>query len=435
MSGRNFRETVPCVNRDGDLTLRLFSFIFPAIERRIGYSNMTQVSAPNDQPPTELAFSGHTVVFTGKLASVGRREARELVEQLGGLAADEVTAQTTILVVGAESLSRLGGRPLDGGTLQVTVPPKSRKLRRAESVNSRTPDQIRILSEEDFCRLGQLESDESFKRRYHSLRQIRELYPQVHERRLRYLEKWGLVRPMARSNSDTYYGFSDVAVIKHVNADLEESQSFRGAVRRHLAAREGQLALNFASVHREAKPAKVVALCRPAATKFSVPSHGIAKDVDGGQSALAARFFLEGSALDEGGEAERERARIAYRKALLLDPCLIPAIVNLANLHYANDDLVEAHALYGRALMLDPDCFEAHFNLGNIHHDLGRYQEAVAYYHDALRLNPAYADAHFYLAVTLEKMGHSADAKVHWREYQRLAPHGEWVDLAKEFSE
>ena len=152
------------------------------------------------------------------------------------------------------------------------------------------------------------------------------------------------------------------------------------------------------------------------------------------QTAVAARFFLEGSELDEGNEADRSRARTAYRKALLLDPTLVPAIVNLANIHYANDELVEAQALYGRALSLDADCFEAHFNLGNIHHDLGRYDEAVAYYYAALRLNASYADAHFYLAVTLEKMGRSNDAKAHWRAYQQLAPDGEWVDLAREFS-
>jgi hypothetical protein len=50
-------------------------------------------------------------------------------------------------------------------------------------------------------------------------------------------------------------------------------------------------------------------------------------------------------------------------------------------------------------------------------------------------LNPYYADTHFYLAVTLEKMGLSADARPHWRSYQQLAPQGEWVELAKEFSE
>ncbi len=152
-------------------------------------------------------------------------------------------------------------------------------------------------------------------------------------------------------------------------------------------------------------------------------------------SAIAAPFFLEGSELDEGSAADRERARTAYRKALLLDPNLVPAIVNLANLHYAQDDLVEAHALYARALNLDEDCFEAHFNLGNIHHDLGRYDAAVDYYLETLRLNAGYADAHFYLAVTLEKMGRSDEAKPHWRAYQQLAPDGEWVDLAREFSE
>jgi hypothetical protein len=37
--------------------------------------------------------------------------------------------------------------------------------------------------------------------------------------------------------------------------------------------------------------------------------------------------------------------------------------------------------------------------------------------------------------VTLEKMGLSHDARPHWRAYQLLAPKGEWVELAKEFSD
>jgi hypothetical protein len=37
--------------------------------------------------------------------------------------------------------------------------------------------------------------------------------------------------------------------------------------------------------------------------------------------------------------------------------------------------------------------------------------------------------------VTLEKSGQSREARDHWRAYQQLAPKGEWVDLAKEFSD
>ena len=113
----------------------------------------------------------------------------------------------------------------------------------------------------------------------------------------------------------------------------------------------------------------------------------------------------------------------------------MPALINLANIHYARDEIIEAQALYERAVTLEPDVFEAHFNLGNIYHDLGRYVQAQSCYRSALALHPGYADAHFYLAVTLEKNGQSADARPHWKAYRKLAPTGEWVALAKEFSD
>ncbi|MEO8260911.1 MAG: tetratricopeptide repeat protein, partial [Acidobacteriota bacterium] len=95
----------------------------------------------------------------------------------------------------------------------------------------------------------------------------------------------------------------------------------------------------------------------------------------------------------------------------------------------------EAQALYERAIGLESDFFEAHFNLGNIYHDLGRFPEALTCYRHALSLNPSFADAHFYLAVTFEKMGFSQEARPHWRSYRQLAPNGEWVALAREFSD
>ena len=396
---------------------------------------MMLASLPNDHTPAGSAFTGHTVVFTGKLSSLGRREAQALVERLGGLAASEVTARTTMLVVGAEGFASSVACALDSDA-KLGQPEKSNKLRKAEDVNAKSPGHVKILDEDEFCRLGGLRSNESLEQHYHSLRRIRELYPLVSEPRLRHLEAWGLIRPVVRTNADTYYSFSDVAVIKQVNDELRQDGSFRGVVRRQLAAREGQLALNFATARGDARPAKVVALRRRATSKIDVPEVGPPRFYgDSPQTAVAAPFFLEGSELDEGSTADRERARAAYRKALLLDPNLVPAIVNLANLHYAQDELVEAHALYARALNLDEDCFEAHFNLGNIHHDLGRYDAAVGYYFEALRLNAGYADVHFYLAVTLEKMGRSDNAKRHWRAYRQLAPDGEWVDLAREFSE
>ena len=150
-------------------------------------------------------------------------------------------------------------------------------------------------------------------------------------------------------------------------------------------------------------------------------------------TSLAEEYFRAASALDDADESRQDEAAAAYRKALECDPYLVAALINLANIHYSRDELVEAQALYERAIGLESDFFEAHFNLGNIYHDVGRFPEAQACYRESLRLNPFYADAHFYLAVTFEKMGLSQEARPHWRAYQQLAPQGEWVELAKEF--
>ena len=382
-----------------------------------------------EAPPQDPPFQGQVVVFTGKLASVGRRQAREIVERLGGVAADDVTARTTMLVVGSGGVSPGAGGPTP------TADAQSFKLRRAEQANAATPGRVRILPEEDFCRLGGLPSAEALDRQYHSLRQIRDRYPAVREDHLRYLEKWSLVRPVARTDTDRYYGFQDLGIIRQVSEGLESGASFRVVLRALVAAQEGQLMFDFSQRMGEAQPVKVVALTPQRETG---PTPTTVVEVWPSSSAhllLAARYFREGAALDEGGEGDQERARLAYRKALLLDPNLVPALINLANIHYGLDQLVEAQALYERAMHLDAECFEAYFNLGNIHHDLGRYLDALEHYRVAVGINPAYADAHFYLAVTLEKIGHSAEAKAHWRSYRDLAPEGEWVELAKEFSE
>ncbi len=365
-------------------------------------------------PETEIpSFRGHYVAFTGKLSSVGRREANALVGRLGGIFQQEVNARTTLLVVGGESVDE-----------------KSNKLRKAEELNQQSPGSVSIIPEEEFCRLTGLRSRESLKKFYHERRQIQERYPLIRDEHLRYLRKWDLIRPVIQTNSDSYYSFGDVTVVKRVYEELSQGVSFRGAVRAVLSGQDGQLSLDFNAMRSESQQAKVVLLDE----LKQKSSKKINKDQES-PTKLAAQFFHEGSSLDEGPDADSERAAVAYRKALLLDPSLVPAIVNLANIHYAQNQLVEAQALYEQALTLESDCFEAFFNLGNIHHDLGRYLKAVEYYREALRFQNAYADAHFYLAVTLEKMGLSADAKPHWKTYQQLEPEGEWVDLARQFSE
>jgi tetratricopeptide (TPR) repeat protein len=350
-----------------------------------------------------LPLAHQVVVFTGKLSSLGRKEAQALVNGLGGSAADEITAKTTMLVVGAE-----GPATAD----------KAQKLRKAQDLA------IRVLNESEFCRIAGLQPPEELKKQFYTQRDLLAMYPGLREDHLRYLQKWGLIRAVRRTYSDTYFAFQDLLVIRQVSTELQ-SAPFRAIVRGLQAERSGQLAFDF---RIDADPARIIKLRAP---KPKEPQGG---SMPRPPATVAEEYFLKGSALD-ADQLRHAAAAAWYRKALAIDAGLVPALINLANIHYGNDELAEAQGLYERAIGLAPDFFEAHFNLGNIYHDLGRFHEAANCYRTALGLNTEYADAHFYLAVTLEKIGQSLEAKPHWRAYQQLSPEGEWVALAREFSE
>ena len=261
------------------------------------------------------------------------------------------------------------------------------------------------------------------------------MYPALRLDHLRYLEKCGLIKPAFKSGADTFFSFSDLTTLRQLAGELRQGAVWRAAVRHLQASRVGQLAFDF---RLDAQPARIIDLKSHLGTLGTPGTPGTPGTF--GTEAVselssAEQYFLMGSLLDDGTPAQTEEAVKAYRRALDEDPDLVAALINLANIRYSRDELAEAQALYERAIVLDPTYFEAHFNLGNIHHDHARYGEAEVSYREALALNNAYPDAHFYLAVTLEKMGRSVDARAHWRSYERLAPQGEWVELAKEFSD
>lgn len=263
-------------------------------------------------------------------------------------------------------------------------------------------------------------------------RDVLGMYPSLREDHVRYLQKWGFITPTQRGGG-TQFSFQDLGLLRQIHGELQRGVAFRAALRELEKSKEGQLAFDF---RIDAEPARIIALARKPP---SVPlTRSAAADVtlDGTRPLSGSeQAFLEGSLLDDGTPERQAEAARAYRRALHDEPDLVPALINLANIRYASDELPEAQALYERAIRLDDSFFEAHFNLGNIHHDLGRHADAVEYYRRALSFNGQYAEGHFYLAVTLEKLGRSAEARQHWRAYQFLAPDGEWVDLAKEFGD
>lgn len=346
-------------------------------------------------------LAGERVAISTRLVLLSRRDARALVERLGGQVLDN-EAGATVVLGGSDNpnaASNAGG--------------------------------IRTMSETELCEAAGLPSADALRAHFKTTRDIRAMYPNIRDEHLRFFEKWGLVRPMA----GRFYGFSDLHLIRQAATELDKGTPLQAVVRSLSSQREGQLQLDFQTSPRgrdaAGHQARVVTLERKTEPPALFPITPVAPHA--GDEALAARYFMEAARLDDGTDENQDAAASTYRRALIVDPELVPALVNLANIHYARDQHIEAMALYERALSLEPDCFEAHFNLGNVHHDLSRYEDALAGYREAVSLNPGYPEAHFYLAVTLEKMGRSPEARPHWKLYRELAPEGEWAELAKEF--
>src|SRR4029078_12793064 len=100
--------------------------------------------------------------------------------------------------------------------------------------------------------------DDALRRQFYGARDIRSLYPRVTENHLRYLEKWGLIRPAARTTTERFYAFTDLSTIKQLAGELERDVPLRKVLRSLLAEHQGQMQLDF---HASASiPAKVVLL-------------------------------------------------------------------------------------------------------------------------------------------------------------------------------
>ena len=81
----------------------------------------------------ESDFTGKSVVFTGELSSMSRREAQALVRRLGGRVTSDVSGRTDFVVVGADpgakyrKALKLGVRTLDEDEFLKMLPPQARR--------------------------------------------------------------------------------------------------------------------------------------------------------------------------------------------------------------------------------------------------------------------------------------------------------------------
>src|SRR5690606_4114038 len=170
---------------------------------------MVTVVVRSGSVATTLPLSGERVSMTARLSLLSRRDARALIERLGGevLEGDDDSAT---LVLGPS------------GTLQAS--------------DARG---TRVMSEDELCELSGLPPSDALRTQFKTARDIRAMYPAIRDEHLRFFEKWGLVRPVA----GRFYGFSDLHLIKQAATELEKGTPLNAVVRALASERQGQLQL------------------------------------------------------------------------------------------------------------------------------------------------------------------------------------------------
>lgn len=372
------------------------------------------------------SLEGKRVALAGRLASMTRAEAAQLIAAHGGVFARNVTRAPTIVVVGRDGwpLAK-DGRP-------------TRKLRKALALAGQGHD-VEILPEEEF--LDRLDCPSGRLQRHFTLRELARMLG-LPAQRLNLWLRAGLIEPAATVEGICYFDFRHVAGAKSL-CELARSGITVARLRqslRRLRGWLGDIEHPLSQLTRLEHSRRLVVrladgqLAEPGGQllfDFAEPPHepGPASLPWVAQTRSAAEWFEAGCRAEDRGD--HAQAAHAYRQALLAGGPSAESCFNLANVLSSLGQYAQAGERYRQVLELDPSFWEAWNNLGTVLTYDGRDEEALAAYRHALRIHPRYADAHYNFADTLEDLGRGAEARGHWQAYLQLEPHGAGAEYAR----
>jgi tetratricopeptide (TPR) repeat protein len=383
-------------------------------------------------PPDET-LQGKRVAFVGKLGGVTRREAHQLVRELGGVASDRVTADADLVVIGADEL------PLGEETLL------SDEVERASAEG-----RLEILSETQFWqRLGLFPGTASQLYTPAMLAELLNVPVSV----VRRWHRHQLIVPVREVRRLPYFDFQEVATARQL-AQLLAAGASPSEIERQLA----ELSRYVPDVERPLAQLSVIVqgkrLLLRQGEGLIEPGGQLRIDFDALDAAGADRPSSETSAttlpfcaepaavvapeqlsrmaveLEEQGQLEA--AADLYRATMAAAGPRPEICFELAELLYRLGDLGAARERYFMAIELDDDYVEARANLGCVLAELGQHELAIAAFQGALTYHRDYADVHYHLARLLDELQRPDEAETHWEEFLSLAPDSPWSDAARE---
>jgi DNA-binding transcriptional MerR regulator len=390
------------------------------------------IMSPNPQ------LAGRRIAFVGKLASMSRRQAQQLVREAGATCLDRADTTADWVVVGEGELPLASGQK--GQVLDATVQQAAQD------------GALEILSETQLWqRLGMVEQQQHIHQLY-TPAMLADLLG-VSVAVIRRWHRRGLIRPAREVHKLPYFDFHEVATARRL-AELLASGMTPQAIEKQLA----ELSRLLPEVQRPLAQLSVIVegkrlllrqgdgLIEPGgqwrfdfdaaepsqqhanadATVLALPTRPMAEPPPASPADLIA---LAGQMEDEG---ELASAIDLLRAALAAGGPTAESCFQLAELLYRTDHSEAAIERYYMAIELDEDYVEARANLGCVLAERGEHELAAAAFEGALAFHPDYPDAHFHLARTFDELGRAGAAAEHWRIFLKLAPDSPWADEARE---
>ncbi len=396
--------------------------------------------APADDPGHSEQLKGTRIALVGRLASMGRREAAQLLRSRGATVVERPDPSVHLIVVGEQEL------PLpDNDDLEKLADEPIRQAIEQGSLEILTETQL-------WQRLGLVDAGQDIHRLYTSA-MLAELLG-VPVAVIRRWQRRGLIVPVREVRRLAYFDFQEVATARRlaellaagispaaIEKKLEKLVRYLPGVQRPLTQLSvivegkeillrqgdgliepgGQLRFDFeAAEHPTSEPATFntepvfSTLGRPAADE---------------NVQTPAEMCQMAAELEEAGLLEP--AAEMYRAAMAAGGPTPELCFQVAELLYRIGDLNGARERYYMAIELDEDYVEARANLGCVLAEAGQLELAVAAFQGALTYHPDYADAHYHLARILDDLGRTSDATPHWQTFLQLAPDNPWADQAR----
>jgi tetratricopeptide (TPR) repeat protein len=409
---------------------------------------MSDLNSPDhlDFLKSSPCLKGERVAFTGTLASMTHRQAHELVEEYGGTATQNVSHQTTMLVIGEE------GWPLEeDGKI-------SQKLELAEQLQA--SGHLRILHESNWLYLMGIQYNREEIRRLYTPAMLQQLL-EIPAHTIRAWERAGLIRPVRKIYRLPYFDYEEVTTVRKLSEMLkdgisrQEIEKSLQSLARHLDGvdkplaqleilsrdahlyyrdhagllepRTGQRVFDFEPEPEEEAEDQTDEDSASNVLAFELPDH------------LPERLWTPDDWFDEGcrlmDEGDLAAAIEAFRMSLIEDFDAPIVHFHLAEALYRQDKVDAAHERYHVVVELDHNYIEAWTQIGCLRAEMHEYEEALEAFEIVLKIHSECAEALWFQADTLRELGRFDEAVESWQKYLKYDQRGPWAEMARQYLE